>query len=106
MSNAAIQMARTISAMIPAKPVTSLFGSRGDTGRQEQHAYFAAMAAAVAAWQYAAHVALTQASSAAPDGWFIDQDNHAFIDGVKSLADLEAMCDPAYSWSGRRADQQ
>lgn len=105
MSNAAVQMARTISALIPAKPVPSLFGSRGDAGRQEMQAHGAATAAAVAAWRYAAHTALTQAASAAPEGWFVDQDNHAIIDGVSSITDLEAMCDPSYPWTGRRADQ-
>lgn len=105
MSNAAVQIARAISAMIPAKPAPSLFGSRGDVGRQEMQAHGAATAAAVAAWQYAAHTALIEAASAAPEGWVVDQDNHAFIDGVSSLPDLEAMCDPSYPWTGRRADQ-
>lgn len=105
MSNSAIQMARAISAMIPAKPAPSLFGSRGDVGRQEMQAHGAAVAAGVAAWKYAAHIALNQAASEAPEGWVINQGNHTLIDGMNSIADLEAMCDPTYPWSGRRTDQ-
>lgn len=104
MSHAAIQMARTISAMIPLKPALTLRGLT-ECQKEERHAHFAAKAAAVAAWQYAAAIALNEASSAAPGDWFIDQDNHEFIKGCESIADLEAMCDPAYPWSGRRADQ-
>lgn len=104
MSNAAIQMARAISAMVPAKPALTLRGLTEEK-KEERHAHFAASAAAVAAWQYAAEIALNEALSAAPEGWFIDQDNQEFIKGCKSISDLEAMCDPSYSWSGRRADQ-
>jgi hypothetical protein len=103
MDNAAIQMARNIAALIPAKPPTKLLG--GEASRQEQLAYGAAMAGSVGAWRFAAHAALNNAMSCAPDDWQIDYDNHAFIDGVSSLADLEAMCDQSYPWSGRRLDQ-
>lgn len=104
MSNSAVQMARTITAMVPRKPVVSLLGQSAQK-REESHAHSAAMAAAVAAWQYAAAVALNEACNAAPEDWVIDHSNHEFIKGCKSLPDLEAMCDPAYRWSGRRADQ-
>lgn len=104
MSNAAINMARAIGSMVPAKPALSLRGF-SEEKKQERLAHFTAMAAAVAAWQYAAAVALNDACSAAPPDWFIDQDNHEFIKGCRSIPDLEAMCDPAYPWSGRRADQ-
>ena len=104
MSNSAVQMARTITAMVPRKPAQSLLGQSAQK-KEETHAHSAAMAAAVAAWQYAAAIALNQACSAAPEDWFIDQGNHEFIKGCRSLPDLEAMCDPAYPWSGRRADQ-
>lgn len=103
MTNAAIQVARAISAMVPTKPKTTLLG--GAARRQEAIAYGAAMSAAVAAWQYAAGVALVAATDAAPEGWVVDADNHDFIKGVRELSALEAMCDPAYPWSGRRADQ-
>ena len=104
MSNAAIQMARAITAIVPRKPALSLLGL-SEEKKEERHAHFAAYAAAVAAWQYAAAIALNEASSAAPADWHVDQDNHEFIKGCKSIQDLEAMCDPAYPWSGRRTDQ-
>lgn len=103
MQNAAIQVARNIAALIPAKPMSIL--GKGEANRQDQLAYGATMAAAVAAWRYAAHVALNNADSCAPADWKIDQGNHSLIDGVTSLPDLEAMCSESYPWTGRRHDQ-
>lgn len=104
MSNASIEMARTISAMVPAKPKSTLLG--GEAHRQEMLAYGTAMAAAVAAWKYAAHLALNAAQSAAlDDQWYVDDSNRALIDGWDDIKALEAMCDPQYPWTGRRADQ-
>lgn len=104
MSNAAVKMARDITAMVPRKPALSLLGL-SEEKKEERHAHFAAAAAAVAAWQYAAAIALNEAASAAPADWIIDYDNLDFIKGCQSIPDLQAMCDATYPWSGRRIDQ-
>lgn len=97
MTNAAIEMARKITALVPAKPAPKLLGCAAI--RQEQMAYYAAMAGAVGAWKYAAHVALNEAISAAPSGGMIDYNNHECIKFCNSITDLEAMCSPTYPWS-------
>lgn len=103
MSNsAAVKIAQAITEMIPAQPKGLGFG---EERRQAWQAHTAASVAAVAVWQYAATLALNAAASAAPAGWVVDQDNLGFIKGCQSIADLVAMCDPAYPWSGRWSDQ-
>ena len=98
-----VQVAQEISALLPVKPKVTLLG--GEAHRAQQIEYGTFHAAALGAWQYAAHQALNVASSASPKEWVVDQDNHAFIDGVKSISDLESMCESGYPWTGRRVDQ-
>lgn len=97
------QVAQAISALLPAKPKGTLLG--GEAHRALQIEYGTFYAAALGAWRYAAHQALNAAGSASPKEWVVDQDNHAFIDGVQSITDLESMCDPGYPWTGRSLEQ-
>ena len=103
--SAAVQVAKQITALIPARPKVKLVGG-GDANLATLLAsYGAYRAAAVGAWRYAASLALAAACVAAPRGWNVDhQGGGELIMGTHDINDLEAMCQPDYPWSGRQWD--
>lgn len=94
--SAMIQAAANIASMMPAKPAKKLMGDR-----PEQLVFSVYEAAAKAAYLRAAQECLTAAFDAA-GGFGIDfQGAHQMIaDKSVSLAQLQEMCVPGYSWGG------
>lgn len=114
--NAAIQAAEQISAIVPVKPKTQLVGTTANAEeyRAAFQIYGALHAAEMAAWKYAAVIALNNAegdlsaklAQTAPTEWFIDRTEAlALIEGETSPDILRGMCERIYGWPIRRFDQ-